>query len=132
MIILSKKVYEFIAVHATSMYPLEACGILAGTGCRTTEYFPIKNLDNSSISFFMDPKEQLEVMKKIRAQDLKMFGIFHSHIKAGSAPSKKDVRLAVYTDVSYLIMSLGDIHKPVLRSYKIQNCKVSKEKITVE
>jgi len=94
-------------------------------------FFPMKNLDESSISYFMDPKEQLEVFKKMREKNLEMTGIFHSHVASEAAPSQKDVRLAFYPEVSYLIASLSNMEKPTLRSFKIKEEKVTEEEIRI-
>ena len=117
--------------HAKNGYPNEACGILAGRGAEATEFFPMANLDESSISYFMDPKEQLSVFKKMRELNVEMTGIFHSHVASDAYPSQKDVRLAFYPDVSYLIVSLSDMQKPILRSFKIQDEKVTEEEIKI-
>ena len=128
--------------HAKKGYPNEACGILAGPVVRppqsmadgngkTTEFFPMTNMDNASISYFMDPKEQLSVFKQMRKTGVEMSGIFHSHVASEAYPSQKDVRLAFYPDVSYLIVSLSEMEKPSLRSFRVQDEKVAEEKINI-
>ena len=120
--------------HAKSGFPNEACGILAGDLKKetTSAFFAMKNLDEFSISYFMDPKEQLLIFKKMREAGIEMTGIFHSHVASVAFPSQKDVRLAFYPEVSYLIVSLSDKEKPVLRSFKIDHEIVSEEEILVE
>ena len=117
--------------HAKKGYPNEACGILAGKNEKTTQFFPMKNLDEASISYFMDPKEQLQVFKKMRELNIEMAGIFHSHVASEASPSQKDIRLAFYPEASYLIVSLSDMQKPVLRSFKIKDEKVTVEEIRI-
>ena len=131
MIRISKEVYEAMIAHAKAGFPNEACGILGGDlkNHAARVFFPMKNLDEASISYFMDPKEQLHVFKKMRETGTEMTGIFHSHVASEAAPSQKDVRLAFYPEVSYLIVSLSDINKPILRSFKIQDEKITEEEI---
>ncbi len=118
--------------YAKKGFPNEACGILAGKpNGPVSEFFPMTNTDNASISYFMDPKEQLAVFKKMRNLGLEMSGIFHSHVASEAAPSQKDIRLAFYPEVSYLIVSLSDMNRPVLCSFKIQNEKVAEEEIKI-
>ena len=132
MISIPKKVYDAMIDHAKKGYPNEACGILSGkSGGPASHFFPMTNMDNASISYFMDPKEQLVVFKKMRELGLEMSGIFHSHVASEATPSQKDVRLAFYPEVSYLIVSLSDMKKPVLRSFKIKDEKVTEEEIRV-
>jgi proteasome lid subunit RPN8/RPN11 len=132
MIRIRKNVYDAMIEHARKGFPNEACGILAGSQAdEGSVFFPMKNVDEASISYFMDPREQLQVFKKMREQKIDMTGIFHSHVASEAAPSQKDVRLAFYPDVSYLIVSLSDKAKPVLRSFKIKDEIVKEEEIHI-
>ncbi len=132
MIIISKQIQDSIIEHAKKEFPHEACGILAGKNENTvTDFFPMKNMDKASISYFMDPKEQLLVFKKMRQLGISMCGIFHSHVASLAYPSQKDVRLAFYPEVSYLIVSLSDMKKPMLRSFRILDEKVTEEEIKI-
>lgn len=130
---IARAAYEAIVTHANAGFPNEACGILAGKPAEETStvYYPMRNLDESSISYFMDPKEQLGVFKRMREEGLEMRGIVHSHVASEAYPSQKDVRLAFYPDVSYLIVSLSDRERPVLRSFRIAEEAVSEEKLSV-
>lgn len=130
MIRLSRAVREQMIAHAKAGYPNEACGILAGAKPgEGSIFFPMKNLDESSISYFMDPKEQLLVFKRMREQHLVMTGIFHSHVASVAHPSQKDIRLAYYPEASYLIVSLSKLDEPVLRSFRIVDEQVTEEEI---
>ena len=139
MIVLSKKIYDQMIEHAKKGYPNEACGLLGGVSGKASVFYPMRNLDNASISYFMDSKEQLQVMKKMREAGIELCGIFHSHVASEAYPSEKDVRLAFYGDksteifpeASYLIVSLSDMEKPVLRSFRIAQEKVAEEKINI-
>ena len=132
MILIPKKIYDRMIEHAKKGYPNEACGILAGPAQgAVSEFFPMRNVDEAAISYFMDPKEQLLVFKQIRQKGGEMKGIFHSHVASEAFPSQKDVRLAFYPEVSYLIVSLSDMKKPVLRSFRIQEEKAAEEEIQI-
>ena len=126
--------------HAKKGYPNEACGILAGAAKDSASvFFPMKNMDEATISYFMEPKEQLLVFKEMRQKGLEMRGIFHSHVASEAYPSEKDVQLAFYGDAkteifpeaSYLIVSLSNMSKPVLRSFHINEKKVTEEEIKI-
>ncbi len=131
MISIPKLIYDEMIAHAKTSYPNEACGLLGGTDSNFGQFFPMRNLDEASISYFMDPKEQLQVFKKMRELGVELCGIFHSHVASEAFPSQKDVRLAFYPDASYLIVSLSDLNKPVLRSFQIREEKVSEEAIKI-
>ena len=139
MISLPKNVYEAMIEHAKKSYPNEACGILGGSTGKADVFCPMKNVDESPISYFMDTKEQFQVIKRLRHEKKEICGIFHSHVNSEAYPSQKDVRLAFYgetnteifPEASYLIVSLSDINKPVLRSFRIESEKVVEEKIHI-
>ena len=127
---ITQHVCQAMIQHARDCYPNEACGILAGEeGQPSGRFFPMRNLDESSISYFMDPGEQLKIFKMMREEGLQMTGIFHSHVASEATPSQKDIRLAFYPEVSYLIVSLSDMNKPILRSFKIKDENVTEEEI---
>lgn len=131
MISIPKTIYTQMLEFAKKGYPNEACGILAGGSQAVTHFYPMRNLDESSISYFMDPKEQLKVFKEMRTQNTQMLGIFHSHVASEPYPSQKDVRLAFYPDVSYLIVSLSHMDKPVLKSFRINEEHVEEEEVKI-
>ena len=133
MIRIPKFIYDAMIKHAKTGYPNEACGLLAGqNGHPVCQFFPMRNMDEASISYFMDPKEQLQVFKKMRQMNVNLKGIFHSHVASEATPSQKDVRLAFYPGVSYLIVSLQNMDRPVLRSFRIQDEKIQEEDLRVE
>ena len=132
MMRIPKNIFDEMVKHARTGYPNEACGILAGLNEGEADaFYPMKNLDEASISYFMDPQEQLKVFKQIRENNRQMLGIFHSHVASEAFPSQKDIRLAFYEDVSYLILSLSDREKPVLKSFHIRKEKVVEEGIEI-
>ena len=145
MISIPKKIFDSMIEHSKKGFPNEACGILGGSPGKAEIFYPMKNVDESAISYFMDTKEQLFVIKRLREEKMEICGIFHSHVNSEAYPSQKDVRLAFYADdisgkgerikifpeASYLIVSLSDLKKPVLRSFRIENEKVIEEKIQV-
>lgn len=127
---LTKKIYDEILAHMRAGYPNEACGLLAGEG-PSSVFYPMKNEDASPISYFMDPKEQLTAFKKMRERGVELSGIVHSHVASEAYPSQKDMRLAFYPDASYLIVSLADRERPVLRSFKIREERITEEEVVL-
>lgn len=132
MLYLSKNQREQLVEHSKKESPNEACGILAGKGERVEKIYLMANTDKSASTFFMDPKEQLKVMKEIRNQGLQMIAIYHSHPETEGYPSAHDVELAFYPDTSYLIVSLKDKDNPAMRSFKIVEGKIREEELKIE
>lgn len=129
MLILDRDAREKIVLHCVREAPNEACGILAGRAGKVEKVYEMKNAEASPETFLMDPKEQLQVVKEMRALGLGMVAIYHSHVASEARPSSHDIELALYPDTSYLIVSLKDRKNPSLRSFNIVDGKVKEEKI---
>lgn len=146
MLYLSEKQAEELIRHSKRESPNEACGILAGLPAgqagkvypelrgrdrKVERVYPMTNADRSSETFFMDPKEQLKVMKEIRNLGLEMVGIYHSHPASEAYPSARDVELAYYPEVSYVIISIRDKDNPGIRSFRIVEGKIEEEEVKI-
>ena len=136
MIYIKKEDYEEIIAYAKAGLPNEACGLLGGTvdgKDRIIEkVYYLTNIDASREHFSMDPKEQFEAVKDMRANGLSLIGNFHSHPESPSRPSEEDKRLAYDSSVRYLILSLMDMDAPVLNGFEIiDRTDVTKEDVVV-
>lgn len=131
MLYLSKQNANDIIQHSIKESPNEACGILAGKEGRVEKVYTMANTDKSAATFFMDPKEQLKVMKEVRNLDLEMVGIYHSHLATEAYPSAHDMELAYYPEVSYVIASIKDKDNPKIRSFKIENGRINEEEVVM-
>lgn len=136
MITLKRTDYEAILSHAHKCLPEEACGLIAGfadeNGNKHIErVFLLTNIDHSGEHFSLDPAEQLQAVKEMRAQSLVPLGNWHSHPETPSRPSEEDKRLAFDRTASYLILSLMDIVRPVLHSFHIEGAESTKEELVI-
>ncbi|HZR45859.1 MAG TPA: M67 family metallopeptidase [Candidatus Manganitrophaceae bacterium] len=142
MIKIPQSVIDNMISHAQSEAPNECCGLLGGRGEIVEEIYRITNLpaDDPKIAdlkvpadrrfrYMMDPKEQLLAFKKMREGGTTLVGIYHSHPHSPAYPSATDVRLAFYSDVWYLIISLEEKERPQLRAFRIVEGKITEEKI---
>lgn len=134
MLQITKSDYQKILNHAVKELPREACGLVAGIvedGIKVVkEVYLLTNVDASSEHFSMDPREQLNAVKDMRAKGYRMIGSWHSHPETPSRPSGEDKRLAHDPDADYLILSLMDRENPVLNAFLITGHRdVSKEEI---
>ncbi|MBI4684014.1 MAG: M67 family metallopeptidase [Nitrospirae bacterium] len=128
---ISKSIFDEMISHCREKYPNEACGILAGKGNETSKIYRMTNIENSSVSYFMDSKEQFKVMKDIRENNISMLAIFHSHPLSPAYPSAKDMRLAFYEDAVYVIVSLIE-NKPVVKGFEIREGEIKEIGIVVK
>jgi proteasome lid subunit RPN8/RPN11 len=132
MIHIPRKLVDQVIEHSKREVPNEACGILAGRNKRVERVFEMTNVEKSPVSFFMDGKEQLKVMKEIRNLGLEMAGIYHSHPSSPAYPSVHDVELAFYAEISYVIVSLLEDTNPLIRAFKIIDGKITEEELKIE
>ena len=131
MIQIPESVYQEMIDHAKKSYPQEACGFVAGKDGLASYFIPMENIDRSSVTYSMNPKEQLHAFKRMEKDQKDLLGIFHSHVASPAEPSRKDKELAFYPDVSYLIVSMSDMDKPSLRSFKITEGEIKEEEIVL-
>ncbi|MBQ8139511.1 MAG: M67 family metallopeptidase [Lachnospiraceae bacterium] len=122
--------YDEIVEYAREHLPEEACGLIAGSedenGKKVEKVYYLTNVDHAEDHFTMDPKEQLEAVKDMRANGYKPLGNWHSHPESPSRPSEEDIRLSYDKNASYFILSLM-AKNPVLNSFHVENGEVTKE-----
>jgi len=121
-----------IVEHGLREFPNEACGLIAGTDGSAVKVFAMRNVDASPMSYRLDPKEQLEVFDRMNAEGLELFGIYHTHTHTEAYPSETDQRLAFYPEARYVIVSLSDRDKPVVRAFRITDGEVTEEELTIQ
>lgn len=123
MIMLPKELYAVILRASLDGRPEEVCGLIGGTeenGVRTVKkVYVLENMDHSDKHFSINPVEQLNAVRDMRKNGLVPLGCFHSHPASPSFPSEEDKRLAYDSNASYIIISLMEDKKPVLRSFRI-------------
>lgn len=110
--------------HCQEALPEEGCGILAGSDCAITHFFPIPNQDASPRSFSFEPRAYLEAIRRMRNEGLTWLGIVHSHPQTDPIPSARDISQWHYPDLTHWILSLKE-KEPRLSAYRIQNGRVT-------
>lgn len=118
-LVIPKKLYDDMISHCRSVYPYEACGLLAGKGRAIERIYQMTNIEQSGVSYMMDPGEQFSAMKEMRADSTHIVAIYHSHTHSHAYPSQKDVDLAFYADSVYIIVSLVNLDSPEVRGFRI-------------
>ena len=120
---MSHEHYNKILQYCQKGLPNESCGLLAGNidgEIKTiSEVYLLTNVDHSKEHFSMDPREQLQAVKDARKKGYELIGNFHSHPESPSRPSEEDKRLAYDSKAEYLILSLQETDRPVLKAFGI-------------
>lgn len=130
-LIISQDLLDKMVSHCKSIYPNEACGIFAGKNSVIEKLYEMTNIENSTVSYEMDSKEQFHIMKQMRNDCNDMVAIYHSHPDFPAYPSAKDLNLAFYSDTAYIIVSLADKDRPDIKAFSINEGDVSEIKIEI-
>jgi [CysO sulfur-carrier protein]-S-L-cysteine hydrolase len=140
MLEIDRGFFDEMLQHGLAGFPNEACGLLAGKEGRPVKFFPMTNRDASTVTYRLDPKEQLHVSDEIDEEGCELLAIFHTHTHSEAYPSDTDRRQAFWTGTNeltypnahYLIMSLSERSKPVLRAFRIlEDGGVAEEELVI-
>ncbi len=136
VLIVDFETYRAMCAHALGSFPLEACGLLAGSpatdgGPAVARWFaPCANDAASSKVYTLNPSDHLRAERRAEDEGLEILGVVHSHTHTEPYPSPTDVAQAPDPQWHYLIISLRD-DEPVVRSWRIVNGDVAEEPIVV-
>jgi proteasome lid subunit RPN8/RPN11 len=111
-----------IEAQARDEYPLEACGLIPGTGHASAggsalRYVACRNAAASPVRYTVHPDDLYRVTVETDDADEVIWGIVHSHVRSPAVPSLTDIGLALYPDALYLLLSLSA--SPALRAWRI-------------
>ncbi|HJS67976.1 MAG TPA: M67 family metallopeptidase [Nitrososphaera sp.] len=95
---------EQLASIAKDALPNESCAFLLGRDDRVMEILPMRNADESAVTFSIEPQELLRAYDLAEGRKLQVIGIFHSH-PARPAPSSTDRKFMEINPVVWLIYS---------------------------
>jgi proteasome lid subunit RPN8/RPN11 len=126
---------EMVA-HALRGFPLEACGLLAGSPGADGEstvvrhFYPCENAAASAKLYTVAPRDHLRADRDAESNGWQIIGVVHSHTHTDAYPSPTDVAQAPDPGWHYVIVSLRD-DEPSVRSYRIVDGEITEEPIEV-
>jgi len=129
--------FKEIVEQALREFPNECCGVVAANGDgRPVKVFPARNIDASSATYRIDPRDLMRISDEIDGEGWSMWGFFHSHTHSEAYPSKTDRVKAIeaqdwFPDICYLILSLTDREQPELRSFFMHDGVVEEDRIAI-
>jgi len=114
-IILPESLFNALLVHAKKTLPYESVSIIAGTisgTCAIAEkvYTP-DNIEESKVSFTVDPLALLDIYTDIEEQNKELIAIYHTH-PAQPKPSGTDLHYIEVNPCIWLISSTSEPDKP--------------------
>jgi len=123
-----------IIEHARAETPDECCGIMAGKDGVVQRIWRTVNIDHSPVKYTIDPRQMTDAFQEADKAGLEVLGFYHSHTQTEAYPSPTDVRLAPPSDLFgylYVIVSLQEPERPVLRCFSIAERKVQETGLDV-
>lgn len=128
---LPRSLFQVLLAEARRSLPNECCGLLGGHGRRVTRLFPALNALRSPVAYEVRPRELFEIFRRLRAEQLELVGIYHSHPTGDNVPSTRDRERAYYPEAAYVIVSpRADAPQPV-RAFSIRENAVSELPVEV-
>jgi proteasome lid subunit RPN8/RPN11 len=115
--------------HAQEDAPNECCGIIAGEDGRAVKLFRAKNAEASPYRYNVEPKDLFRIFRECDENGWSFLAIYHSHTASEAYPSPTDVRLAFWPEAYYVLVSLQDADKSVVRAFRILNGTITEEEI---
>jgi proteasome lid subunit RPN8/RPN11 len=119
-----------IIAHAREGYPEEVCGIIAGGGGSGIAAYRGQNRSSTPCEAYELDTETLARQIDFEDAGLALAALYHSHPTGPEVPSELDVERAFYPDSSYVICSLVDPARPVLRAFQIADGAVREVELT--
>ncbi len=104
---LDRTLVNQILTQAQATPEREICGLIGGRDGHATTLYPITNVaTDPRHRFRMEPREQIDAMRRMRDAGEALVAIYHSHPDAPAAPSATDIEEAGYPEAFHLIVSL--------------------------
>lgn len=136
MIVIKQAAYEAMLAHARSLMGEMSCGLVGGrleSGKRLVESFhPVSNTLHSLERFSPDRSEQSRVYTRLNGSGAAVVGTWFCHPNGDAAMTAYEIRAAHDRDGSYLVLSLADPERPVLRSYRVWGGRADEETLCLE
>jgi proteasome lid subunit RPN8/RPN11 len=131
---LPRAMIDEMVEHARADLPNECCGIIAGKDGAAQKLYRTRNSEASPFRYNIDPHDLLKIEREADENGWQVLVIYHSHVASDAYPSPTDVRLSqwpgtdpptdLYPGVYYLLVSLKDAEKPVVKAYTIHSGQV--------
>lgn len=132
---MSRQAFDEIVDLAVREYPLEACGLIAGSededGASAPTFHACRNTAASAKLYTVDPADHLRAERAADDAELDIIGVVHSHTHTEPYPSATDVAEAPDPGWHYVIVSLKR-DAPEMRSYRIVDGVISEERLVIE
>lgn len=93
-----------LARIAKDALPNESCAFLLGDNDKVLKILPMRNIDESPVTFSIEPAELLHAYNLAESKGMQVIAIFHSH-PAKPSPSNTDRKFMQINPVVWIIYS---------------------------
>tara|TARA_B110001454_G_scaffold45152_1_gene44240 strand:+ start:1165 stop:1614 length:450 start_codon:yes stop_codon:yes gene_type:complete len=132
-IIIPRTIISKLIEHALLQDPNECCGLLIGKENIVLNIQSCDNIhSNPKTRYTIEPKDLLLAEKFADDHNMNILAIYHSHTYSQAYPSKTDIENAVesmWTNPYYVLISLVEKTRPIIRAFKISDNKNVEELI---
>ena len=97
------QIEELVSI-AKDVLPDESCALLLGENNAVVEILPMRNVDESPLTFSIESTELVDAYNLAESKGLQVIAIFHSH-PAQPSPSSTDIKFMEINPVVWLIYS---------------------------
>lgn len=123
MLRLKRELVARLIAQAEQTAPRECCGVLLGKS-RAEQLIAIPNCATGEDYFEFDSHAQLQLWRRLQANDESLYAIYHSHVTAAAIPSQGDLTMArraglIGPAMHHLIICVSPIYLARLRSFVI-------------
>ena len=133
VVILPWQLAEDLLEQAGASPQEEICGFISGRERRLLRCYPVSNVATDKRCFFeMDPRGQLDAMRRIEERGEEWLAIYHSHVSGPAYPSATDLEWHAYPEALYVIISPTEQEDLRLRAFWIRAQQVSEVRLRIE
>jgi proteasome lid subunit RPN8/RPN11 len=123
-IIIPRIIISKLFEHSLLEDPNECCGLLLGNDEKVIEIRSLKNVhDKPMTRYEIDSKEIDKAQKYCDNNNMDILGVYHSHTHSQAYPSQTDIgkarEIKDFFDPYYILISLIEKTRPIIRGYKI-------------
>ncbi len=117
---LTREIVNRLLAQAQHSPETEVCGLIGRGEAGTYSLYPVDNVAADQARLFaMEPKGQIDAMRRMREGNETLYAIYHSHPHAPAEPSFRDRQEAAYPEALYLIVSLDTKGVLQLRGFRL-------------
>jgi len=119
---LPREVVNRLLGQAQHSPEVEVCGLIGRGEAGSYSLYPVANVASEKAHLFaMEPKGQIDAMRRMRENGENLYAIYHSHPHAPAEPSPRDREEAAYPEALYLIISLDTKGVLQLRGFRLRD-----------